>query len=360
MQLGPTRSASLSATCPAGGALPAYDVGGLNTWMSALQDLPQWQAADVGLTLPLQDGRTVWVFGDTLRPLHVSPRFVASSMLISSGQCVAQVLPAGGGPVIPAGSHKQVCWPTAGVVLPSPARTSTSQPATDQLDISCSRVRRGQGALNFTYLGLTMARFTVPRGGVPTLVKTWQVTPDDTDPSQMNWGSALLHDGDWIYIYGTRLQQRGGSARSLYVARAPVGALDAARAWTYWTGRDWVHDAARAQSTLPAAVGVSQSLTVSQVGDVYVMVSKDGGDFADDVGVWRSDTPLGPWVLSYTRAVPYDDGSGVLTYEPLAHPDLPLADGNLLVSLSRSPTNLTSLLADPALGRPDFIEVPLP
>ena len=320
--------------------------------MASLQDLPQWQAGDVGLTLPLQDGRTVWIFGDTLRPPHVSPRFVSSSMLVSSGQCVAQLVPDAGGPVIPSRSRSRVCWPTAGV--------SVREATQDKLLVSCSRVHRGQGALDFTYLGLSMAQFRVPRGGVPTLVKSWQVTSDDTDPLQINWGSGLLHDGRQLYVYGTRLRQQGESARSLYVARVPVGSVDDTGAWAYWTGRRWVKDRALAQPILPVTDGVSQSLTVSRVGDDYILVSKKGGDFASDVGVWRSSTPVGPWTLTYTKAMPYDDGSGVVAYEPLAHPDLPLADGNLLVSLSRNPVKLSSLLADPALGRPVFIEVPLP
>jgi hypothetical protein len=45
---------------------------------------------------------------------------------------------------------------------------------------------------------------------------------------------------------------------------------------------------------------------------------------------------------------------------PLAHPEIPLADGRLLVSVSRNTTDFDQLMADPEVGRPIFVEVGRP
>ena len=50
----------------------------------------------------------------------------------------------------------------------------------------------------------------------------------------------------------------------------------------------------------------------------------------------------------------------MLTYAPLAHPEVPLSSGALLVSVSRNTTDLAQLLARPEVGRPLFAEIPRP
>ncbi len=343
---------SLSRYCPPSGAPAAYDVDALNAWMASLPGTPLWQAGDIGFTLPLSGGRTVWVFGDTLRSRGHGARFAANSMLVSSGQCVAQVVPDDEGTLIRTRDGHSVCWPTSGVVMHGIGQ--------DRLIVSCSRVDRGDGPLDFTYLGSTLAWFEVSPSGVPSLTDVRAMTPDNRDPLQINWGSAMLRDHDWIYVYGTRLSAVGSSSRSLYVARAPVGAVANFSTWRYWDGDRWQADRAAAAAVLPASDGVSQTLTVDRVGDTYVAVSKVGGDFSTTIGVWSAGSPVGPWHLEHTRQEPGAGVDGVMTYAPIAHPDLPLADGHLLVSVSRNPSEVRTLLHDPRLGRPVFLEVPMP
>src|SRR3954451_6020698 len=46
--------------------------------------LPGWQAADVGASARLSDGRIIWLFGDTVPDNSFDPKIVANSMLVSS------------------------------------------------------------------------------------------------------------------------------------------------------------------------------------------------------------------------------------------------------------------------------------
>jgi hypothetical protein len=52
--------------------------------------------------------------------------------------------------------------------------------------------------------------------------------------------------------------------------------------------------------------------------------------------------------------------SGQLQYAPLAHPEVPLQTGRLLVSVSRNTTDLQRLLEEPEVGTPRFVVIDLP
>ena len=45
-------------------------------------------------------------------------------------------------------------------------------------------------------------------------------------------------------------------------------------------------------------------------------------------------------------------------YAPLAHPEVALASGELLVSISRNTTDLSRLMKNPQVGRPEFVQLP--
>nr|WP_246242279.1 DUF4185 domain-containing protein [Flexivirga aerilata] len=173
----------------------------------------------------------------------------------------------------------------------------------------------------------------------------------------------MLADGGYLYVYGTRSGGTGAVGRALLVARTTFDTIGKRSTWRYWDGRSWVADAASATPVVPSADGVSQSLTVSRFGATYVAVSKVGGDFGDKIGQWRATTPVGPWKLAATVPVApkqSEAGLSILTYQPLAHPEIPLASGKLLVSMSRLPEELRNLVINPQLGRLRFYEMPRP
>lgn len=316
-------------------------------------DLPRWQAADIGASVQLSDRRIVWVFGDTLRDPAFTPRIVANSMIISSGLCVSQVVPGDDGAVMP-DQQGSVLWPMSAVVL----RVEREQ---DELVVLSSRIRRGSGAYAFTFLGTSAAIFDVGPLGVPRLRRVEEITPDDPDPTQVNWGAAATVAGDWLYVYGTRLPStREAFGRALHVARVPLTNPGDRRRWRFWDGAEWSADLRRSAPVLDAAGGVSQTLSVSAVGGRFVAVSKRDGDLGDFVYTWTAPGPTGPWTARRAVKAPAGFSTGRLEYAPLAHPEVPLTDGDLLVSISRNTTDLSALVRDPDLGRPRFVQIPPP
>lgn len=318
--------------------------------------LPHWQAADIGATTQLTDGRLVWVFGDTVRSQEFQPRIVSNSMLVSAGKCASQLLPTGGGPVIPDLNARTVRWPmsAASWLLPD---------GTDELVVTCSRIRRGGTgqALDFTFLGTDVAVFNVAKGGVPQLLRITEATPDNPNTTQVNWGAASLVDGRWLYEYGTRRPSEQSFGRELYASRVSLTQVSDRTAWQFWDGHAWQPDVAKATATLPAQGGVSQTLSIDHIGHEYVAVSKRDGDLGDFVYTWHSTTPRGPWEPH--AGVPAPNGvpdPSDLQYAPLGHPEIPVARGRLLVSISRNTTDLRRLLEQPEVGKPRFAEITLP
>jgi hypothetical protein len=228
--------------------------------------------------------------------------------------------------------------------------------------VLCSRIRRGSGGdFDFTFLGTTAAVFAVRKDRVPRLLEMVAITPDNPSSTQVNWGAAANVSGSWFYVYGTRFTgQKGVFGRQLYVARAPVDDPGTRSRWQFWGDGGWHAETARATAVLPAVGGVSQTLSVDRVDGRFVAVSKRDGDLGDFVYTWTAPHPWGPW--SPHKAVPAPAGfdSGKLKYAPLAHPEVRLASGRLLVSVSRNTTSLQKLFDDPEVGRPYFVEVARP
>ena len=166
--------------------------------------------------------------------------------------------------------------------------------------------------------------------------------------------------GDWLYVYGTRLPSKDSFGRALYAARAPVADARDRATWQFWDGAAWVGDPSRAAVVLPARGGVSQTLSVDVLDGQFVIVSKRDGDLGNTVYAWSSDSPVGPWTAQRGTRADFQDPSGQLKYAPLAHPGITLADGRLLISISRNTTDFGRLLSDPSLGRPVFAEIDRP
>lgn len=325
----------------------------------ATADLPAWQAADIGASAQLRDGRMVWVFGDTVRTDDFEPRLVANSMLVSSGACVAQLRAAGDGPVIPDVAPDVVRWPMS-IVTMRPIAGRSPEGTSELLVVLCARTRRGtEGSFDYTYLGTSAVVFAVADNGTPTLVEIMELLPDDEALDQVNWGAAATVHGSWFYVYGTRQTGRD-FGRELYVGRAPVADPTDRSRWQFWDGRRWQAAIDRAVAVLPAQGGVSQTLSVDRIDGEWVAVSKRDGDLGDFVYVWTAPSPYGPWTPRKGVAAPAGFDTGELTYAPLAHPEVPLANGKLLVSISRNTTDPQRLFADPDVGLPVFAEVARP
>lgn len=252
---------TLAPTCGAAPAARPVTVDLINR-VFAQVDLPTWQAADIGASSRLSDGRLVWVFGDTVRTAALAPRIVANSMLISSGTCIAQVLPQDRGPVIPDVAPKVVQWPMS-VVRLAPTDEEHAHGVADVLLVLTGRTERyGTGAFAFRFLGTSATVFTVRPDQAPQLLSQRELTPDSRSTTQVDWGAAATASGGFLYLYGTRRPTPTFAfGHALYAARVPLDSPTDRTRWRFWDGTRWQPRIGGAAPVLAADGGVSQTLS---------------------------------------------------------------------------------------------------
>ncbi len=337
---------------------PLTTVDELNTWVDTVRGGDEFQGADVGADALLQDGRRLWVFGDTLRNGSGDQQeFVRNSMLVLDDDCANLVLPAGNGALIPDREDGIGYWPMSIVAV---HRTGY-----DLVGVMTQRVR-AEGVPGdpsaFVNLGPAIAIFMVPVGGVPQLLTTQDLGADSADSTRPAWGSAAAVDAEWVYLYGT-----AGPTEdlvfgfSLQVARVRLEEVLDPAAWQYWDGNDWGADPAAAEVLIANEGGVSQTLSVFASGGAWYAVSKRDEFVGSDLVIWKSPSPTGPFTPTAPVAdIPSDMTTGTLRYMPLAHPDLLPEPGTVVISYSRNDTDTGQVAENPFLYRPTFLRVPLP
>ncbi len=348
-------SASLTACVETG---PLRSVADANRFVRSVRGNDAFPGAAVGADVALQDGRRLWVFGDTLRSADFDgQRFVRNSMLVIGDGCAEVVVPEDRGAVIPDRDARVGYWPMS--------VAKEEHDGFDLVAVGAQRVRTTDapdGAFAFESLGSSVAVFTVPVGGTPRLLAQLDLGEDDPDPARPQWGAAAVVHGGWVYVYGTaRPDRQGVFGFSLRVARVRPADLVDLGAWRYWDGRRWQARADRAAVLVPAERGVSQTLSVFERDGRWYALSKRDEFLGSEVAVWRAPSPAGPWDDGTTVAsLPSDVDAGKLRYMPLAHPDLHPGPDRVLVSYSRNDTDVTKVTADPFRYRPAFMVVRLP
>ena len=309
----------------------------------------QWEGADVGSTVALPDGRTLWLFGDTLHRTEDGLASRHNSMLMGERGCLTPVPGPGGAEPLPTRGDGQWYWPTHGLVDGG------------RLFVFASTVTAtGKGAMDFTGTGTNIAEFDLPAGKDPVL-RAIHPTPSTGAPeTEPQWGAAVLQRGGYTYIYGTQKVARElVFGRNVYVARVPAGALTDLARWQYWTGKDWSGSPSSAGVVIKAEAGVPTSFSVQDgpSGSVLAIAKKD--DYLGSRIVSLSaPSPAGPWGSEDLQAFARSDlSTGQITYLALGHPDLPLASGGRLVSVSRNNLNPDVIENDPQRYRPQFFDV---
>lgn len=309
-----------------------------------------WAGGDQAVSVVLPDGRTLWVFADSITG-RTAPdggylpgwRIRHSAFVLQDRGCLTAVP----GTPLPELGPADWYWPNSAFVV------------ADRLVVLAMRVHRtGPGLVDFAVSGSAVATFALPAGGVPRLL---DVVAGPGVPGGTLWGAGVTVRAGWAYVYGTRTEP-GAFGRSLSVARVRPSAVDDPAAWTYFDGRGWVADEARAAVLVDAIKGVSTSVSPVTLPDGRTaLISKRDEVFGDDVVAWTAPHPWGPFTVrdpALFRA-PSLRVPGELVYTPQAHAGTPLRDGRLLVSICRNNLDLRVVGTDAGLYRPQFREVSL-
>ncbi|MBZ5564201.1 MAG: DUF5005 domain-containing protein [Acidobacteriia bacterium] len=318
------------------------------------QNGPGWTGGDSTYSLPLPDGRVLWMFSDSYfgtvdstTRTRATYLFNAHNSLVTtsaSGQDFTTLYPPGASAeeaasyFVPAVSSNWF-WVGAGLV----------QTAQNQLQMFLLEWEAGPTPGSFQFVGNTVVNLSLP----DLTVISYQ--PLNT-PTTIEWGSSVLLDGDWLYIYGI---EDLGAVKYPHVARTTPDQIANPSAWTHWNGVDWVSDEASSARLLTDSI--SNEYSISKINGSYLLVAMDT---SPAYGTWKnivtysSTSPTGPWgKRTVVYSTPETGQGNLVTYNPRAHPEF-TANDQLLISY-----NVNSLVPQDLVHaddyRPKFIRVPL-
>lgn len=137
----------------------------INDFIVRAQETPGFVGGDVGASTRLSDGRSLWVFGDTTRPLgEPGPPMVRNSILLMGQGCASVYRSAANRAAVPDREDGVGYWPMSVVAMPGDG-------GVDRVAVGLMRVATtGEGMWDFEVVGPSVARFEVPTNGTPELV----------------------------------------------------------------------------------------------------------------------------------------------------------------------------------------------
>jgi len=316
-----------------------------------------WPGGDQAASIGLPDGRTAWLFADTVQGEQAPDggygsdgRMVHNSMLLQDGGCLTAVPGPEGRELIPSRSDGSYFWPMQAVL------------DGNQLVVFAQRVAKtGDGPFDFATVGMSSAVFALD-GAVPRLDSVSDLPTSSADEADPAYGVAAVTVGGHHYLYGTaEVEAPLTFGKAVYVARVPVGQLGTADAWRFWTGSAWSAAAADAHPIVDAApAGWSTSFSVHAQFDGSVrMVTKENEFLGTDLITGVAAAPTGPFTRQVVAQAPSYTSPGELAYTALAHPGVGLAGGQLLVTYSRNNEDLAVVFGDADYYKPQFLAVSL-
>lgn len=295
-----------------------------------------WTGGDATYSIPLPDGRVLWLFGDSFigtvnadrsRPPGAFKRnaFVVQdgkNMTTLSGGATAFVQPAEAG---------WWYWPGHGL-----AHGDTLQV------VLFGFTSTGSGGIwDFAYASVDVATFRLPD------FQLLSIERKVSDPT-VNYGACILEDGGYTYLYGA---EKSGLSKFMHVAR--VKGRDLNSAWEYFDGVNW--------TTNPAASArlfahVSEEFAVFKSQQRYYLLTQHhilGGE----IYLYDADNPvLGFDHKRIVYCTPQTNKGKLFTYNAFAHPQF-TANGELLVSYNVNSSDFGDLFKNADNYRPYFVWV---
>ncbi|MCB9592655.1 MAG: DUF5005 domain-containing protein [Sandaracinaceae bacterium] len=323
----------------------------------------RWLGGDGALSIPLDDERTLWLFGDSfVATSDASDRresaFVRNTLAIQTGRdprtaSMRFVWRTGTdgapGPFFPDRDERWY-WPGHGVRL---------EEGPLLVFLMGVRATPGEG-LGFEEAGYRIARVDDPDADPLTWEPVWIAPPELPADPDASVGTAVVRDGDHLVA----LVNAEGSRHLGRLARFPIDALLDGRAEPeWWTADGW---------TAAAALGASEPLTViSDAGAeaslhrdpsgtwVHVLTRGFGGT---TIALATAPSVTGPWSSPADVFTPPEStGPAPFVYAAKAHPWL-AADGGLLVTYATNSFDFADLFTEEGQDRlyyPRFVRLEL-
>ncbi|MGV8123776.1 MAG: DUF5005 domain-containing protein [Candidatus Xenobiia bacterium LiM19] len=317
-----------------------------------------WTGADGTYSVPLSDGRTVWLFGDTLIDTVLpSGAHTKDTLMINNSIALQQGRDPSTIKFITGGTENNA----ASFFTPPDGKgwfwvhDAVPDRGDGKIVVFLDQIEKsGEGVFGFRQTATWTAEVEVKKDQIS--VKNYKKIPHfreakDGMPTTA-FGASVLTDGEWTYIYGT---QDYGYQKDMVVARKPSGTEnDEETAWEFFSGDGWSNSM---DDIKPICNDVGNELSVHRtVKGTYVLTSQKGG-FDPEIYVKSASMPEGPWSSPRVVWKAPEAGKTVLTYNAKAHPELSDRNQGLLISYNVNATTSEAIMEDANIYRPRFIRV---
>ncbi|MEQ8223464.1 MAG: DUF5005 domain-containing protein [Candidatus Eremiobacterota bacterium] len=318
-----------------------------------------WTGADGTYSIPLSDGRTIWLFGDTFigEVDHSGKRsektvIINNSIAIQEGKDPSNIKFIYGGTeekpesffVPPDG--KGFFWIYDAIPDKGDGKIIVFLP---QIEIS------GEGIFGFKQTGNWTADVIIE--GNKYSVKNYKKLPYFQEKSgekpAIAFGASILVEKDWTYIYGTEDYE---ITKNLILARIESGSIPSETPWEFFTGTGWSKNLSDCK---PVFKEVGNELSVHKNHDGrYILTTQKNGS-GSDVEIIFGTSPAGPWDAPLAVWHIEESNDKIFSYNAKAHPELSDKEKGLLISYNVNAWNFDDLYLDSTIYRPRFIRVHL-
>lgn len=294
-----------------------------------------WTGGDATYSIPLPDGRVLWLFGDsfigTVNPNRSRPSsgLKRNAFVVQDGNELT-TLTGGATAFVEPAEAGWWYWPGHGF-----AHGDTLQV------ILFGFKSTGSGAWDFAYASVDVATFLLPN------FQLLSIERKITDPAT-NYGAAIMQDDGFLYLYGSEKQ---GFSKFLHTAR--VAGNDLNGNWEYFDGTGWTTDPSLSARHF---AHVSDEFAVFKHNDRYYLLTQHhilGGE------IYVYDAPNPASGFDHKRTVyctPQSQTPNLFTYNAFAHTQFS-SNGELLVSYNVNSSVFADLFSNADNYRPYFVRV---
>lgn len=175
----------------------------------------------------------------------------------------------------------------------------------------------------------------------------------------MFFGSAVMKDGDFVYIYGADEDwSKGMGGRSMIAARVPCGRIADFVRWRFYSNDGWTKDVKKA-SKLFAGTATEYSVNYQPSLKRYVTIYTENG-LSKNIMMRTSAKPVGPWgnAIKIYECPEVQWHKSYFCYAAKGHPEISGKD-ELIVTYVCNSHDFWQMAKDSRIYRPRFLRIML-
>ena len=355
----------LLVCCGSSPSAPKYAVEPVPEYDELFHKEKGWTGADAAYSVALADDVTLWLCGDTwigdvVGGRHKNATMVNNSIALQRGKD-------------PSTASVKFFWRTteegkpAAFIKPADGVgwfwIFDGIVADEQLYLFLMQiVKTGQkGVFGFKQVGTWLAEINNPHDDpLAWRFKQYEVPWGRYSKNgNLFFGSALMNDRDFVYIYGASEDWRKGmSGRSMIVARVAPDKMADFEHWRFFKDGNWQADV-NGVSELFNGTATEYSASYHPVMKKYVTVYTENG-MSRNIMMRLAPTPVGPWspARRVYRCPEADWHKTYFCYAAKAHPEIS-ERGELMVTYVCNSMDFWQMAKDARIYRPRFLRIKL-